>query len=50
MEDDARSALLNEDGALVEPGKWLGNQVDLCRYARTLLDDLENERERRLHG
>lgn len=43
LEEDARAALLNEDGALNDPGKWLGHVIDLARGYRS-------EVERRLHG
>jgi hypothetical protein len=43
IEDDALSALLNRDGALDDPGKWLGHVIDLSRSLRA-------EMERRLHG
>lgn len=43
IEDDARSCLLDMDGALHDPGHWLGLAIDLAR-------SLRNEIERRLHG
>lgn len=43
IEEDARSSLLNEDGALSDPGRWLGLVIDLSR-------SLRNDLELRLHG
>lgn len=43
IEEDARSALLNEDGALSDPGRWLGHVIDLSRSLRV-------QQERRLNG
>lgn len=43
LEDDARNALLNEDGALSDPGRWLGHVIDLSRALRSEIDH-------RLHG
>lgn len=48
MQEDARSALLNEVGALENPGHWLGAVIDTCRYARTLKAELAHERMVRL--
>lgn len=43
VEDSARCALLNEDGALHDPGHWLGLVIDLARGYRF-------ELEQHLHG
>lgn len=43
IEDDARSTFLNEEGALNDPGRWLGLVIDLSRALRS-------EHEHRLHG
>lgn len=43
IEEEARAALLNEDGALNDPGHWLGLVTDLSRGYR-------RELEVRLHG
>lgn len=48
--EDADACLLNEDGALNDPGRWLGLVKDLCRSHLTALEDLGIERDRRLHG
>lgn len=34
IEDDARNSLLDEDGALSNPGHWLGLVIDLSRALR----------------
>jgi hypothetical protein len=34
IQDDANNALLNEEGALNNPGKWLGLVLDLSRALR----------------
>lgn len=34
LEEDARSSLLNRDGALDDPGHWLGLVIDLSRALR----------------
>lgn len=49
IEEDSRSALLNEDGALNNPGHHLGLEIDMARYGRYLLDRIQ-ELEARLHG
>lgn len=56
-EDDARSAFLNEDGALSDPGHWLGLVIDESRFCRELIAEVDHltaelklEREVRLHG
>lgn len=43
IEDDARASLLNEDGALNDPGHWLGLAIDLSR-------SLRRELEQRING
>lgn len=50
VEEDARSSLLNEEGALSDPGRHLGDKIDLARYCRSLHEELRRERDRRLHG
>lgn len=43
VEEEARSSLLDEYGALSDPGHWLGLVIDLSR-------SLRSERERALRG
>lgn len=50
FEEDARAGLLNEDGALSNPGHWLGLIIDVCRSHRATLDALAHEKQVRIHG
>lgn len=43
IEEDAHACLLNEDGALNNPGHWLGLVIDLARALR-------HEHAQKLHG
>jgi hypothetical protein len=50
IEEDADASLLSDEGFLINSGHWLGVVKDLCRAQRHTLDELEHERDRRLHG
>lgn len=38
IEDSARSSLLDEDGALSDPGHWLGLVIDLSKALRNEIE------------